>query len=100
MSRRLFCFEHKNSLAIRVLEIEKHSQGSNPYVMVMARFHEHCWRYEPGVTGETVHMHRANPTNFFPFYHLHHPRHTWARMDIQCAAHRLIISDDSDVTST
>src|SRR5215467_6508306 len=104
MSCRLLRFHHKHPLAISrgFSEIEVHSEGCNPYVMVMARFHQMGWFDKPGIAGQAVYMDCCYPAyTLSAFFHnkLHHARHAWEFVNIQRSAHRLIIGNNFYVAS-
>src|SRR6266699_2250907 len=63
MTGCLFRLQHENALAVIILEVEVHSKGCNPYVVIVARFHQDARGYEPFVPSEAVDGYRTYPAD-------------------------------------
>ncbi|MDQ6662135.1 MAG: hypothetical protein M3Z24_14365 [Chloroflexota bacterium] len=100
MTGCLFRFQHENALTVIVLEIEVHSKGSDPYVVVVAGLHQDTWRYQPLISCETINSYRTYPADLAALDQLNHASHAWSRMNSECAAQCLIICDHLDMTGT
>src|SRR6266566_4750883 len=100
MTGCLFRLQHENALAVIILEVEVHSKGCNPYVVIVARFHQDARGYEPFVPGEAVDGYRTYPADLPALDQFDHASHTFARVNSECPAQRLVICDHLDVAGT
>jgi hypothetical protein len=97
---RLFRFQHENALTVIVLEIEVHSKSCNPYIVIVARFHQDARGYQPLVPRETVDGYRTYPADSTALDQLDHSCHAGARVNGQRAAQCLIICYQLNMAGT